>query len=393
MTMIKDLSLNDLHKLANVLHEIGQLAFYTKEDEAIVYPSEDYLNSPPSSNTLSDEERRFFVFAIQEEKAVKILHEYTLGRREIPYRWTLEIDKPRFRELESEVKQLYIGDPKETTLKISNSESEEDYKAEIEMWLAGKSERTLRRMWRLVRALNYEWELRDQDRFPVPHDKFDREKISNANDQKIILTNLHNKKFISVFRKVGETLASDDPNKTSGSLWEPITDDPEIIHDAKTQIEIFPLKFKQLVSQLKELTTKKEANEAETQEHTKQSTEEIKSPLATDEIEWPQEFQWGSNARSFLLGDGKELNFGADKSDRKNIFESIANEKGGWTLIGTMAKDIGKSEGNVRTVINQLNDKIVSQNLQRYILIEPRGQTNKPGAYRIVPFPQGIKHH
>lgn len=107
--MIKDLSLDDLLKLANVLHDIGQLAFYTKEDEAIVYPSEDNLNSPPSSNTLSAEERRFFVFAIQEEKAVKILHEHTFGRREKPYRWTLEVDKPRLRELESEVKQIYLG--------------------------------------------------------------------------------------------------------------------------------------------------------------------------------------------------------------------------------------------------------------------------------------------
>ncbi|MDO8569999.1 MAG: hypothetical protein Q7R97_00240 [Candidatus Daviesbacteria bacterium] len=251
--MIKDLSLDNLLRLLEILENIKHLAFYTKEGELVVYPSDEDLNRLPNEFNLSSEEKRFFVFAIQNERAVKVLYEYTLGRRGTPYRWSLEVDKSRLGELESEVKQIYKDVSKGLT-----SNSEKDYKAEIEMWLADKSERTLRRMWRVVRAIRYEWELRDQDSFPVPHGKFGMFKVTNTNDLEAILTNLHSKKFIFISRKVGETPPSNDPNKPSASLWEPITDNPKMIHESATKLEVLSQKFKQLVQILERLIAQKD---------------------------------------------------------------------------------------------------------------------------------------
>ncbi len=115
--------------------------------------------------------------------------------------------------------------------------------------------------------------------------------------------------------------------------------------------------------------------------------------LMNKDIEWPDEFQWSTEHNAYLLGDGKQFTFGAKNSFRKNIFTALVDKKGEWATVNTIASDISKSEGYVRTVINQLIKRAREASLQKYLLIESRDMANKPGAYRIIPFPQGIKSH
>src|SRR3989344_8391882 len=103
--MIKNLSPDSLLKLSTVIFDIKHLVLYAKEGESVIYPSDEILNSPPSVSSLTSQEQRFFVFTLQSENAIKVLHEHTLGRRETPYRWSIEVINPRFKEFESEVEQ------------------------------------------------------------------------------------------------------------------------------------------------------------------------------------------------------------------------------------------------------------------------------------------------
>lgn len=134
--MIKDLSSDDLHKLSTVLFNIEQLAFYAKEGDSVVFPSDEDMNRPPSPLSLSREERRFFVFAIQDEGAVKVIHEHTIGRRENPYRWTLEVNKPKLKELKLRVDELYLSGAVDISSAIiskdNNGKDKENYRGDID---------------------------------------------------------------------------------------------------------------------------------------------------------------------------------------------------------------------------------------------------------------------
>ena len=104
--MIKNLSSDSLLKLSTVLFDIKHLVLYAKEGESVIYPSDENLNSPPLVSSLTSQEQRFFVFTLQSENAIKVLHEHTLGRRETPFRWTLEGKMTRLNELDSEILQI-----------------------------------------------------------------------------------------------------------------------------------------------------------------------------------------------------------------------------------------------------------------------------------------------
>lgn len=122
-------------------------------------------------------------------------------------------------------------------------------------------------------------------------------------------------------------------------------------------------------------------------------TQQSKSTnVIIEEVEWPDDFQWSDDHKLYLLGNEGKLTFGASDSKRKDVFKLIVENKGDWKTVGKIAQDISESESYIRTVINQLNSKIIAQGLQRYIRIQPRDQSNKPGAYRAVPFPTSIKH-
>ena len=134
------------------------------------------------------------------------------------------------------------------------SKSDGEVDEDINTWLKIKNERTIRRMWRLARALNYEWELRDENIFNIPHEKFQKYKITNANDLEALLTSFHKRKFIFVSRKVADQPPSNDPSKPGGmQLWQPVTEDSKMVHLNDTQIEIFPKRFTKLFETLKQL--------------------------------------------------------------------------------------------------------------------------------------------
>ena len=145
---------------------------------------------------------------------------------------------------------------------------EDEIQEENDQWLNKKDKSTLQKIWRVVFALNSEWQLRDQDTFKIPLEKFVKDWIDNEGELEAILTNLHNRKIIEVSRKLGETPPSDDPNKPQGSIWATINDQPEIIRREDTQIKIFSKKFSGLVSNL----TNRIANEIEDAKEVRQST-------------------------------------------------------------------------------------------------------------------------
>lgn len=105
---IKDWSAQNLQELSSVLFGVGKVLLYCKEGESAIYPSDEDIKNPPSYLRLSSQELRFYVFTIQSEQAIKILHEYTFGRRETPYRWSIEAIMPRLKELDDEVNKLYL---------------------------------------------------------------------------------------------------------------------------------------------------------------------------------------------------------------------------------------------------------------------------------------------
>lgn len=110
--MIKDLSSDELLKLSSVLSDIKYLVLYAKTRESVVYPSDKDLNSLLSESRLTSEEQRFYVFTLQAEGAIKVLYEHSFGKKNTPYRWTLEGIMPRLNELESEIKGLFVENSK-----------------------------------------------------------------------------------------------------------------------------------------------------------------------------------------------------------------------------------------------------------------------------------------
>lgn len=125
----------------------------------------------------------------------------------------------------------------------------------IDNWLGKKSEQALRRLWQVVNAIHYEWELRDEDVFPMPLEKFGRSRITNVHDIRILLTNLHRRKIIEVSKKVGEMYeeAGFNDRPQGGSVWVTIIDDQNIALDSGTQIKLFPGKFGYLADKLRAL--------------------------------------------------------------------------------------------------------------------------------------------
>lgn len=107
--MLNKLSKDDLLKLSTVLFEIGQAAFYAKDGDLVSYPTVDDIKKQPSADSLTFSQLRFYVFLIQDEGAIKVINEYTYGKRETPYRWLLKVDKHGLKELTARVEELYLS--------------------------------------------------------------------------------------------------------------------------------------------------------------------------------------------------------------------------------------------------------------------------------------------
>lgn len=99
-----------------------------------------------------------------------------------------------------------------------------------------------------------------------------------------------------------------------------------------------------------------------------------------EETSWSDKFKW-INENDFYLDENHTISFGAKSSDRKTVFQMLADAKGEWVKVSDMAKEINKSHARTRTILAQINEDKLKKT--RIILIVPKSDTNEPGAYRI----------
>ena len=106
------------------------------------------------------------------------------------------------------------------------------------------------------------------------------------------------------------------------------------------------------------------------------------------EIKWPETYRWDNTGLKFLLDDDKSLDFGGLNQSRRRVFNSLVERKGKPVRVSTISSENGiNNEGKVRTIINQIRDRINKNKLGKYLRIEALG-INKAGihgSYRIVP--------
>ena len=70
------------------------------------------------------------------------------------------------------------------------------------------------------------------------------------------------------------------------------------------------------------------------------------------------------------------------------MFDCLVKQKGNWVRVSVISDESGVKKGStVRTIINQVRDKIREQHLNKYLKIESLGKEKlvAHGAYRVVP--------
>ncbi len=205
----------------------------------------------------------------RDEKAIEIVKEIFPDWRADRNGFLLRILRPNFDEIYEKYRKAcdpnaYLNDYQQRLIdrpdgdnlpQFSRVETPDD--TEIDKWLADKDRWVLEKIWQVTFVLNSEWQLRDQNTFKIPIEKFVKDWVDNEGELEAILTNLHNRKIIEVSRKLGETPPTNDPNKPQGSICVTINDQPEIIRREDTQIKIFEKKFIYLHDILKRIVSTK----------------------------------------------------------------------------------------------------------------------------------------
>jgi len=373
-----------------VLQDIKEESLVPEEDGTIFYDTtKTVIAAGHPSPTL--ERKWAIVHKLSREKALKIIREIEpswVGGRNGFY---LKVLQPKFNEVYKRYQQacdlqshlntvqakvydnLNSKKGKDSDLPeflhVKADKKTQDYEKKIDDWLNKKDSHALGRIWQVVEAINYERQLRDQDAFKIPYDKFQRTRINSREDLEAILTNLQNQRFLLVLKKVGETPPSTDPTKPQASLWATIVDKPEIINDPLTQIKLNTQRFEYLVIALK----------ARVHPEKMQDQHDLKQPSQSVQILWSDKLQW-QNSREFILGKKGSVNFGTDSSDRIKVFKMLTNTKGKWVTVKDMAKAIGTSEGQLRVIVGQINKEYLQPTI---IEIVERNDKNELGAYRI----------
>jgi hypothetical protein len=74
------------------------------------------------------------------------------------------------------------------------------------------------------------------------------------------------------------------------------------------------------------------------------------------------------------------LNFGANKSITKTIFTMLFQANGEWVKVKHMSKKVDRRDSYVRIVISQIKKKIINENKQNIIKIEP----SRESSYRLI---------
>lgn len=219
---------------------------------------------------ISKERQKKILYKLQDWGALKIRENPWEPPESTPDTFYLNLIQPRFNETYERLQKAcdiksYLNNYQEKAFKNENlpkfsKVGQEEL--EINKWLESKDEWAIEKIWQVVSALHSEWQLRDENTFDMPHDKFERARVTNPKDLEAILRSLHKKAIIEVSTKVAETPSSNDPNKPQGSLWVTIVDQPEIVQQPKTQVRIFPKKFRYLRDTLSRMVSKQSPKES-----------------------------------------------------------------------------------------------------------------------------------
>lgn len=91
-----------------------------------------------------------------------------------------------------------------------------------------------------------------------------------------------------------------------------------------------------------------------------------------------REYRWDPLEGNLHI-DGKVIGFAKD-SDRRKIFNELINHRGESVEVYKLADLVGKSNAYVRSVINQIKDRLSDKGVSKKIVIKPSGK----GAYKLT---------
>lgn len=185
--MLKDWSPDLLTKASSVWIDINQQTIIISEP--VEYPSEENLNAKLVDYSPSSEEARFILKAFQAEGAINILQEYKIGRRQVPYKWALEVLYPKFFELDSKIKKQLLSELKKRGQLLTSASHETDTSnsSPIQSIPHDKINRTLH--WRSLKL--------DKEKQQIQFNNGDTKELSlGLNHIKLLVLLLENQKVV-----------------------------------------------------------------------------------------------------------------------------------------------------------------------------------------------------
>lgn len=81
-----------------------------------------------------------------------------------------------------------------------------------------------------------------------------------------------------------------------------------------------------------------------------------------------------------FINNSELLDFGAEESTIKTIFNILLKANGGYVKVRVMGQEVDKSDAYIRAVVGEIKKKIISQRKEMLLKIEPSGK----GSYRLI---------
>jgi hypothetical protein len=104
-------------------------------------------------------------------------------------------------------------------------------------------------------------------------------------------------------------------------------------------------------------------------------------------VDWPEYYKWDESGRNFLVGEDKKLSFQSSEDTRCKIFNALVLRKGDWVRVSTISSELNmKDKAKIRTVINQIRNRIKENGLSDHLKIDTLGtrKSVSQGAYRVT---------
>jgi hypothetical protein len=129
------------------------------------------------------------------------------------------------------------------------------------------------------------------------------------------------------------------------------------------------------------ISTFKEIDELLTELKSKKQFEKVSSSVNKSVINLPKNYLWNDDKSVYIVGSFGELSFGHKRTQRKIIFEALTLANN-WVEVSVLvAKLDNKISGDdVRSVISQLNQRLKTNGLSKYLKIEASGK----GSYKLT---------